>query len=473
MHARSIRRRLLAALTTVALLGGPSLLPVGAQETAPPSDADRIDRLESVVEELRAELEALRADQATPATTPPASDTRDAAFDELARRIDLLASEIEDLRLDEETVVADQSEHGYGPAASKVYRSQPGISLGGYGEFLFESFSSSRDDGSPGGTKDASDTLRAIVYFGYKFDDNWLFNSEIEFEHGGSEVAIEFAYLDRLWKPGLNFRGGHLLLPMGFVNELHEPPVFLGAKRPQIERVILPSTWHENGFGIFGEVGDLSYRSYVVNGMEGAGFSSGGLRGGRQKGNRAISEDLAWVSRLDYSPAPGLLVGGSLYLGDSGQGLESPTGEILGVGTTIYDLHAEWKWRGLELRGLVTHAELDDVAELNRALGKIGSASIGEELDGWYLQAGYDVLSLLDRSAGRQLTPYFRWEQFDTQSAVPTGFSRNPAQDQEIFTLGLDYKPIAPIVIKMDYQDYDNGAGTGLDQFNLAVGYIF
>ena len=71
--------------------------------------------------------------------------------------------------------------------------------------------------------------------------------------------------------------------------------MFLGVRRPTLETILLPSTWHENGFGIFGDVGPVSYRSYVVDGFRGAGFTAGGLRGGRQGGNRALSEDLAWV----------------------------------------------------------------------------------------------------------------------------------------------------------------------------------
>ncbi|MBZ0112411.1 MAG: hypothetical protein K8J08_08130 [Thermoanaerobaculia bacterium] len=435
---------------------------------------ERLDQLERSVEELRAALAALR-ENPTVVEAPaiavraevPAAD-----FDELARRIDLLASELEALRLGEEVVAADRSEHGYGPAASKVYRSQPGVSLGGYGEFLFESFSSTRDDGSASGQRDLSDALRAIVYLGYKFDQNWLFNSEIEFEHAGSEVAVEFAYLDRLWRPAINFRGGHLLVPMGFVNELHEPPVFLGANRPQIERVILPSTWHENGFGVFGEKGNVTYRSYLMNGLDASGFSDSGLRGGRQKGAKALTEDIAWVSRVDYSPIPGFSLGGSLYVGDSGQGATDLEGRVLDVGTTIYEAHAEVRWRGLEARALAARATLDDVDRLDASLGLTGRSSIGDSLEGWYVQAGYDILARLD-SAGRQLTPYFRWELFDTQASVPSGYSTNPANDREIFTLGLDYKPIAPIVLKLDYQDIDNEAGTGIDQFNLAVGYIF
>lgn len=458
-HRRMLRvRRLpIVALALFALLAG------AAGALAQDTD-DRVRELERQVEELRAAVEALRSGQpAAEAGAPP--DTA-----ELERRIEVLAGEIERLKLGEAVVEADESVGGFGPAASKVYRRAQGLSIGGYGEAIYERFDD-RNDAGGAGRADQSDALRAIVYVGYKFDDKWLFNSEIEFEHGGREVALEFAYLEYLWRPQLGFRFGHLLLPMGFVNELHEPTVFLGVKRPTLEQIVLPSTWHENGFGLFGEAGPLAYRSYVVNGMRAAGFTAGGLRGGRQGGNRALSEDLAWVTRLDYRPLDGVLVGGSFYLGDSGQDL-ALAGRQVDVGTQIVEAHAELRWRGLEARLLAAQAELDDVAALNAAVGLSGDRSVGEELGGWYAQVGYDLLSHFG-GGERQLVPFVRWEQIDTQDAVPAGFRRNPANDQEILTYGLEFQPKEQIVFKLDFQDVDNGAGTGLDQVNLGVGYVF
>ena len=114
------------------------------------------------------------------------------------------------------------------------------------------------DDGADSGKTDTFDLLRAILYFGYKFDDRFVFNSEIEFEHSttseSGSASVEFAYLDYLFKPGFNVRGGLLLVPMGLVDELYEPTTFLGAKRPETERRIIPSTWRENGLGAHGSI---------------------------------------------------------------------------------------------------------------------------------------------------------------------------------------------------------------------------
>jgi len=120
---------------------------------------------------------------------------------------------------------------------------------------------------------------------------------------------------------------------MGFINEQHEPTTFLGSERPATERYIIPTTWRKHGLGVFGQVGAFAYRGYVVNGLDAIGdgtskakgFSSEGLRGGRQKGSKAVAENFAGVARVDYLGLLGLMPGTSIYAGNSGQGNVVPT----------------------------------------------------------------------------------------------------------------------------------------------------
>ena len=430
-------------------------------------DADKVKELEKKVEELRTQLEALQ------------HQSNSAQLEEIRRQLGVLAEEVEKLRSGEEAQVELLEEKrrslGLGPSAATVYTRKQGVSIAGYGEMLYENFDEETDLGTPSGRANQVDFLRAIIYFGYRFNDRFLFNSEIEFEHAstgeGGEVSVEFAHLDYRIHDHLTLRGGMVLLPMGFVNEFHEPTAFLGARRPATESVIIPSTWRENGFGIVGRKGVFDYRAYLVNGFDATGFLSSGLREGRQDGARAKLNSPAFVGRLDASPANGLLVGGSFYGGNSGV-FNATVPTDLTVPTLIGEIHAEYKIRGLELRSLFAQASLDNVAELNEIIGATGNLSVGERLRGGYIQAGYNLFS---GRANRKdsLSPYLRYESVNTQSKVPNGFAPNPARDVTLWTIGMEYKPILNIVIKADYQAVDNEADTGVDQFNIALGYNF
>jgi len=253
-----------------------------------------------------------------------AQSLTNAELKELGHKTDALTEVVETMRT--ALVIPEEKElkssYGLGPAASKVYQVDQGLSIGGYGEVNFQTFV---DDKGPD-DKNNADMERLVLYVGYKFTDSIIFNSEIEFEHSstakGGSVSVELATLDFLLDPMLNVRAGMVLLPMGFINQIHEPPFFFGNNRPEVERAIIPSTWREIGVGLFGEiVPDLSYTMYAVSGLKGSNFSSDGIRGGRQKGSKAINEDMAFVGRLDYVPAalPGVTCGTSAYLTNCGQ----------------------------------------------------------------------------------------------------------------------------------------------------------
>ncbi|UCD24940.1 MAG: hypothetical protein JSW51_03190 [Gemmatimonadota bacterium] len=414
-----------------------------------------------------------------------AQETDSLEIERLKRQMDAVTRQLEELMLGRDVVVrADTSRWGFGPAASKVYRVQRGVSIGGYGEVLYENFESQRQDGSPSGKTDQLDALRAVVYVGYKFNDKFLFNSEIEVEHSATSqagsVALEFAYVDYRFTNAAGIRSGLVLLPMGFVNEMHEPTTFLGTERPETEKQIIPSTWREVGIGAFGEASALSFRAYLVSGLDGAGggtskasgFSATGLRGGRQKGSKAVAEDFALVARVDYSVVRGLSLGTSAYYGGSGQNnvVGSPP-QVIGAETFIWEGHSEYKAHGFDIRGLVALADVQDVALLNQFKSLENTESIGERLVGWYVQAGYDILRSINTS--NQLIPFARYEHLNTQRRVPSGYASDPANDRRIITLGVSWKPISSFVTKAEYQFHSNQANTGINQFNLALGYVF
>ena len=396
-------------------------------------------------------------------------------IDELERRIEVLAEELEQLRSGEgpqhEVTDEDARALGLAPSAALLYRKDRGVSIAGYGEMLYENFAAENENGATAGGGAQADFLRAILYFGYRFSDKFLFNSEIEIEHA-DEVFLEFAYIDYLASENLGIRGGLVLLPMGLVNEFHEPSVFIGTKRPETERVIIPTTWRENGFGIHGSAGKFVYRAFVINGLDASGFSASGIRGGRQKGSKALADDLAFTARIDVAPTFGVFLGASLYTGGSGQGQVVVDERTFKVRTTLFDLHAQVQMRGFDFRGLYARSQVDEAAELNQWLGLEGTEGVAKTMQGGYLQVGYDVLSRrADTRAS--LLPYYRFEKVDTQSTMPDGYEASGATNRTINTIGVELKPIPNVVLKVDYQIITNAAKTGRNQLNVNLGYAF
>lgn len=409
-------------------------------------------------------------------------EAQESETSEVDEKIEILATEIQNLKsgFDLFAEVGTEGSYGLAPAASKIYRTKKGVSLGGYGEMVYENFARENQSGDPSNKTDQINFLRNILYVGYRFTDQLLFNSEIEFEHastsgGVGEVSVEFAYIDYLATPLLNIRAGMVLIPMGFINEVHEPTTFFSTLRPLTERSVIPSTWRENGIGIFGSSDALDYRLYIINSLDAtgsgassaSGFSSSGIRGGRQKGAKASAQDFALTGRLDFTKVEGLVVGTSFYLGQTAQDELNTSGDKIKGLLSLTDVHADYRYKGVHLRGLLAYSYLQDADDLSL----INNDTIGEQMYGYYLEAGYDVLSKLRVKS--QLKPFFRYERVNTQYKVPDGYAQNDAMNQELYTMGLMYLPHYLIVFKGDYQIQKNKLDTGVNQWNLSLGYVF
>lgn len=403
---------------------------------------------------------------------------RDDRIEDLERKMDLLIDELSSLRT--QLAVPDEPElighHGFGPAASKVYGREHGLSIGGYGEGFYTNFVGDKTDAD----LDRSDFLRFVTYFGYKFTDKLVFNSEIEFEHASTSeegsASLELATLDFFWKPEVNFRAGLMLLPMGYINEIHEPPFFYGVQRPEVERRILPSTWRENGVGIFGRIGEsLEYRSYLVTGFDATGFSDAGIRGGRQKGSKALAEDFAWVTRFDYTPEglPGLQLGGSFYVGDSGQNQQTELGDLPDAQLWLGEAHAQYRNGPFHSRALLAYSQLSDARDLNLALGRPKNQPIAEKMLGAYAEIAYDIWPLLFGDEQKALEPFLRVEYVDTQVQVPSGFSANRNRAFWVFTPGINLYLHPNVVLKLEYRNFNAQDGTLPNELSLGMGFAF
>ncbi len=402
---------------------------------------------------------------------------------ELETQIEAITRDLEELTLG--TAVVNPSERGafgMAPAAGKVYTINQGVSIGGYGEVLYQGYAGTKENGDASGKTAKLDAYRGIIYVGYKFNDKVLFNSEIEIEHGSTGLAgsasLEFAYLDYKLTDNFGLRAGLLLVPVGITNEVHEPPVWLGTIRPRSENKIIPTTWRESGFGFFGETETFSYRAYLVNSLDGIGggsagskgFSSSGLRGGRQKGSKAIAENFSAVGRVDYTGTPGLMIGTSLYTGDQGHN-SNLNGREVSIGTTIWEGHIKYQGRGFDIQALTALASVDNADKLNEMKGLTGSGSVGEKMSGWYAQLGYDLL--FSSASEQALLPYVRYEAVNTQVDVPSGYSSSGSKDFNVTAIGLAWKPIGNTVLKTDYEIHSNASSSGINQFNVAIGWLF
>lgn len=436
-----------------------------------PEETERqLQQLQQEQRRMREEIERLKRE-----VEIPRGDRK--RLEEIERRQTIVTDELRRLR--EAFVLPETRElksyYGLAPAASKVYGLERGLSIGGYGEANLRTVV-----GDKGNDHDVFDFLRLVLYVGYKFNDWIVFNSETEFEHASTgesgEVSVEFANLDFLLHKMANARFGLVLVPVGFLNEVHEPPFFFGNVRPPVETVLLPTTWRANGFGFFGELlPGLTYRTYGITSLDASGFRSSGIRGGRQSGSLERAEDFSWVGRLDYAFLPNSFVGVSAYVGDQGQGraFGDPTlgQQKVGVFLQLYEAHLQWRWEGIEFRALGTVTLLDNATRLS--LDPSINQTIGNRFLGYYAEIGYNLMPLLVAGTTQYLAPWFRYSHTDTQQGVPTGREPDNRQNRDYFECGIQYKPIPQVVLKLDYRNLDAETGTLPDEFRIGAGFVF
>jgi len=349
-----------------------------------------------------------------------------------------------------------------------------GSAFGGYGELTLN---------APSNGPSVVDMRRLVLFFGHDFSEKLRFYSEVEIEHAISsaadqgEVEVEQAYLDGLLHKRLNLRGGLILMPVGIVNIYHEPPSFNGVDRPDLDQVLIPTTWREAGVGIFGElVEGLRYQLYGVTAFNANGFTaSAALREGHQEAQLAYAGDFGAVARLDYEPVLGTVLGFSAYGATSGNSLRSTVGRVP-VG--LFEVDARTRWAGFTARAEAALVFVGDAAALNRALAD-GTAEqqeavpVSSQARGAYLEVGYDLLRLLAPKERQTLTAFARAEFVDTQADVPPGSTPRREFRRYSGVAGLVYRPIPQIALKADYRRREFGEGRGFNEIATAITWLF
>ena len=344
------------------------------------------------------------------------------------------------------------------------------LTIGGYGEITYN---------QPESENGELDVQRLVLLFGYKFSDNIQFVTEIELEHV-EEVFVEQAFVNYSLGDNFSIRGGLMLVPMGIINEYHEPTTFNGVERPAVDNKIVPTTWREIGVGVNGRFPDinLSYQAYIFNGfksteidndeIKGLLSGSSGLRGGRQKGIQSTVSTPTFSTKLDYYGILGLRLGLSGYFGrtQADDEIEDIDGATIGIAMVGVD--ARFNYRKFEARGEFIYASLSDTDDYNDLTGK----DLGSALFGYYVEGGYNVLPL---SAKQKLVSFVRYENYDTHTETEDNTIRNDAFNRSDITFGLSYHIVDGVVLKGDYQIKDNalsGAEVG-NQLNFGIGVWF
>ncbi|TYP93298.1 hypothetical protein LX73_0998 [Fodinibius salinus] len=357
---------------------------------------------------------------------------------------------------------------------------QQGATLGGYGELHYNDVTYKANGQQPPGKLDFH---RFILYAGYDFNDWVKFRSELEVEHtyveeGQGEIALEQAYIDLAFKKSFGARGGIMLVPMGIVNPVHEPPTFNGVERPNVEKYIIPSTWREAGAGIYGKTeSGLSYKLYLMAGLDTEGISgSSGIRGARQKAYKASTDNWAVTGRLDYRPNLNLTFGASYFFSQLSSNYTYGSA-MDGAAIHMIDGHAIYNNAGFEARGLFVYSAVSNADDINTTLGSgVWAPShqpIGDTQYGGYVELSYDLLRFKEEPTEQQLNLFGRAEVYDTQAST-VNVVDNPENERYEYTFGLTYKPVSQVAVKADYQLLTTQGGfNDKHQLNIGVGYNF
>jgi len=409
----------------------------------------------------------------------------DAELDALKQRIaDLeanqstLIDETSDLKTGFAYTVLDTdfSHKGMGIAASKVYNSKSPLSIGGYGEMYY----ANKEDAN-----NIADVYRFVPYIGYKFTDNVILNTELEFEHGGAKdgdseygyAVIEFMYLDFLLTDSFNVQVGLVLTPMGLINLRHEPTLFNTVQRPNTEKNLLPSTWNTNGVIAYGSIGEsgFTYNAGIIQALDFDNSNAGKtkqIRSARSGSGKSTYNNLAFVGRLDYTGTPGLLAGASLYHGTATQGEE-----VSGAAATMYDLHVTYENSGFKAKALYTATKIDDADKIAASTTAAGQSI--SDANGYYVNLEYDVLSTVQ--SDYKLPVFVQYDYINpTETVVDANNNTiSPVPDLKAesatTTVGLNFFPHEQVVLKMDYamKDYKDAGVKDQDILSLSLGFIF
>ncbi len=341
----------------------------------------------------------------------------------------------------------DENEHKIEATAEVVEQSSARSSaidetrVGGYGELHYNN----KDSG------DELDFHRFVLFFGHKFNDKLHFFSELELEHSlnadgkPGEVELEQAYIEYDLNQNVTSRFGVFLIPVGIINETHEPGTFYGVERNPIEKNIIPATWWEGGASVtFHPAEGWSVDAAVAGGLDVpiTGNNAYKIRKGRTKVAAAPAENFAFTGRIKYTGIAGL------ELAISYQRQDDITQGIEGASANLLSAHAIYQHNNFMLRALYANWDINsDIAALS---GR-------DKQKGFYIEPSYKL--------NEKMAIFARYNEWNNEAGNPD------VKNKKQTTLGLNYWLHPNVVLKADYNTF-SGALDGSD-FNLGMGYQF
>lgn len=330
---------------------------------------------------------------------------------------------------------------------------QAETTIGGYGELHLNQLQTAKAGNND---KQEIDFHRFVLFFGHEFNENIRMFSEFELEHSlagantrnanaPGEVELEQAYIEMDIADNHQFRAGVMLVPVGILNETHEPPTFYGTERNPIEAKIIPSTWWEGGVALTGQFGEgFSYDFMISSGLN-AGADNPDIRSGRQKVAKASAENPAYTGRIKFTGVKGLELATTVQVQEDITQIETDT---VG-GATLVEAHAIYNIANLTLKALYAQWDIDIDSTAALAL------QAEDEQEGYFVEAGYKITDKIGVFARHN-----EWSLNQSQ------------EDNTQMDVGVNYWPHENVVFKADYQQQNTQAGD-YDGINLGVGYQF
>ena len=274
------------------------------------------------------------------------------------------------------------------------------FSIGGYGEavmsrnFYSQHFNRYRDpatyknDDSHG----RFDLPHVTLNLGYDFGHGWTMGTEIEFEHGGTEnaveidtdksgeyeaeterggeVALEQFWINKaFWGGKFNIKAGEIIIPVGEINAYHMPNDFFSVYRSEGEAKMLPNTWHQVGISLWGRISDWRYEAIFTSGLDAERFGHNCYvhYGATSPYEYKLGNVYAGAARIDNYSIPGVRLSLSGYYGYTFKNTERKASAsydkvhgALAIGSFGLEMK-RWNWI---VRGNATYSHLADAQKM-------------------------------------------------------------------------------------------------------------